>query len=183
MQDLVIVDGHNFIFNYLKSKKVDSKNLSYLIERLIRDLVAYKHYKLCDLIVVFDAKSDDRLDRKTERIDDIEIIYSGNDESADTIIEELVYSRRGYGRVFVVTSDYMQQKVVFGGNIYRKSIREFGIEIKNCKREITKKINSISAYHKKSFYMLENRLGIKARRKFSDFIRNSVKNKIKTKKS
>lgn len=169
MQDLVIVDGYNFIFNYLRSKKVDSKNLSYLREKLIRDLITYKHYKLCDLIVVFDARNDVTPDRRIERVDGIEIIYSGNGESADTIIEELVYSKGGYKRVFVVTSDYMQQKVVFGGNIYRKSIREFGIEIRNCKREIAKKIDSIGAYSKKSFYMLENRLGGKTKKKFSNF--------------
>ncbi len=59
IEDLVIVDGHNFIFNFFKSAKLSSEKLTYLREKLIADLDWYKNQKNCDMVVVFDARNSD----------------------------------------------------------------------------------------------------------------------------
>jgi len=171
LKDLIIVDGYNFIFNYFNAKKMDSDGLLYLREQLIRDLVGYRHWRKCDLIVVFDAKDSNNRVRNIQTVDDIEIIYSSRSETADSIIEEFVYSKQKYRRIFVVTSDYLEQKVIFRDNIYRKSIREFGIEIGNSKKRIKEKIDSSRKTGRKSFYLLEKRLDDKSKKKFSIFRR------------
>ena len=169
LKDLVIVDGYNFIFKYFNARGMDKDNLLYLREQLIKDLIGYKHWKKCDLAVVFDAKDSSNLARNIQVVDGIEIIYSSRSETADSIIEELVYNRQGYKQIFVVTSDYLEQKVIFGNNIYRKSIREFGIEIGSFKKSMKEKISNSRSIGRESFYSIKNRLSDKTKKEFSAF--------------
>ena len=52
-------------------------------------------------------------------INQVRIIYSKKGETADTVIEEMVNQDQSHNKIFVVTSDYVQQKVVFRKNVYR----------------------------------------------------------------
>ena len=166
MADLVIVDGYNFIFSFFRADKLSNEDLMYLREKLIADLAYYKHQKNCNLIVVFDAKKSDNMSRNIQKIDDISVIYSSRNETADAVIEELVDKEAKDRKVFVITSDYSQQKVIFRGNIYRKSSREFSLEIKDSKNKIKNRINHSKRNSDKIFFLLENRLSDKARKKF-----------------
>jgi len=168
MEDLVIVDGHNFIFNILKGARPSSEKLTYFRERLIADLDLYKNQKNCDMIVVFDARNSDNLSRSIQIVDGVKVIYSRKNETADDIIEELAGLESGYRRKFVVTSDYLQQKVVSGKNIYRKSSREFNLEIKDLKERIREKITHSREDSDKKFHSLEKRLSSKERKKLSE---------------
>lgn len=166
IRDLVIVDGHNFIFNFFKADKLSNENLMYLRGKLISDLTWYKNQKNCDMVVVFDARNSDNLNRSIQIVDDIKVIYSKKNETADTVIEELAGRETGYRRIFVVTSDYLQQKVVFRKNTYRKSSREFSLEIKDLKNKIREKIDRSKKNSDKVFFSFENRLSDKARKRF-----------------
>ena len=171
MKELIIIDGYNFIFDYyrrdIKAKDISSKDLSYLRERLIKDLIEYRSYRNCDLTVVFDAKNSNNIKRNDTVINKVRIIYSSKGETADSVIEKMINSMPMYDRVFVVTSDYTQQKVIFRDNIFRKSIREFVIEISNLKGEIEKKIKSNKNISERSFYKLEKRLNYKSKENLS----------------
>lgn len=166
IRDLIIVDGHNFIFNFFKADKLSNENLMYLRGKLISDLTWYKNQKNCDMVVVFDARNSDNLNRSIQIVDDIKVIYSKKNETADTVIEELAGRETGYRRIFVVTSDYLQQKVVFRKNTYRKSSREFSLEIKDLKNKIREKIDRSKKNSDKVFFSFENRLSDKARKRF-----------------
>lgn len=168
IENLVIVDGHNFIFNFLKGNKATSEKLTYFREKLIADLDLYKNQKDCDMTVVFDARNSDNSSRSIQIIDGVKVIYSRKNETADAIIEELAGMESGYRRTFVVTSDYLQQKVVFGKNIYRKSSREFNLEIKDLKERIREKITRSREDSDKKFHSLEKRLSGKERKKLSE---------------
>lgn len=169
IEDLVIVDGHNFIFNILKGARPSSEKLTYLREKLITDLDLYKNQKNCDMVVVFDARNSDNPSRSIQIIDGVKVIYSRKNETADDIIEELAgMEESGYRRKFVVTSDYLQQKVVSGKNIYRKSSREFNLEIKDLKEGIREKITRSREDSDKKFNSLEKRLSAKERKKLSE---------------
>ncbi len=168
IEDLVIVDGHNFIFNLLKGTKPSSEKLAYLREKLVADLDWYKNQKNCDMVVVFDARNSDNPSRSIQVVDGVKVIYSKKNETADDIIEELAGMETGYLRKFVVTSDYLQQKVVFGKNIYRKSSREFNLELKDLKERIRERITRSREDSDKKFNSLEKRLSGKERKKLSE---------------
>ena len=168
MKDLLVVDGYNFIFNFYRTGKLRSADLEYLTDQLISDLSAYGSQKKCSITVVFDAKGGSSRLRSSETVDNIKVIYSRKGETADTVIEELVNKWSDQRRVFVVTSDYTQQKVVFGKNTTRKSSREFGLEINSVKENIRQAVMENKKRSGGGFYPLEKRLDPNIRKKISD---------------
>ena len=171
MKDLIIVDGYNFIFKYHKARKISNEKLSYIRDKLIHELVQYRNYTSTNIIVVFDGRNIENIEGIKQNIDKIRVIYSGSGGTADAAIEKLIYNKKGYDRIFVVTSDYVQQKVVFRDNIYRKSIREFAIELEKSKRELKKKIEKNKSDAERTFYTLEKRLNSKSKDKLLKIIK------------
>jgi len=173
LKDLIIVDGYNFIFNYYKAKKISSSDLSYLRDRLISDLSQYGNYKDCSMIVVFDAINGQGTGNSREFSEQIEVIYSRSGETADTIVEKLVHIKPDFQNIYVITSDYTQQKVVFKNNIYRKSIREFTIELNDFRRKLRGKIADNSRESSKSFYSIGKRLDKNTKEKLDKIRENT----------
>jgi hypothetical protein len=177
-ENLIIVDGHNFIFNFFKAGKLSSEKIDYIKEKLINDLSLYRSQKNYDVVVVFDARNSENKRRSVKTIDGIKVIHSRKNESADKVIEELVGreakvsgapgEKTGYNKIFVITSDYPQQKVVFRGNVYRKSCREFQMELRVFKKEVTQKIASLNEESNRKFLTLEKRLNRKTRKELSE---------------
>ena len=172
MKDLYIIDGYNFIFKNRKPQEFSSGQISYLREKFLRQLAEFQNFNSCSVIAVFDAKRSLNFERSRMIQDNIEIIYSKNDESADSIVESIVHSNKSYDRIFVVTSDYLQQKVVFKKNIYRKSIREFACELKESSEKISGKLLKQKYFSEKSFYSVDKRIDKGAREKL-DRLRKS----------
>ncbi len=121
--------------------------------------------------MVFDAKHSKRNISSRELKDKIEVIFSKSGETADTIVEKLVQRNEEFERVFVVTSDYMQQKVIFKNNIYRKSTREFALEIKDFRKKLDMELKNIKQDAEKSFYIIGNRLDPQSRKRFDEIRR------------
>src|SRR5699024_12862479 len=86
--------------------------------------------------VVFDAiYVKRRQTRETEN--NVEIIYTKEDETADECIEKLVQSLKNVkNQVYVATSDYMEQRTIFSRGALRISARELLVEIKNMDKDI-----------------------------------------------
>ena len=175
MKELFIIDGYNFIFNFYRSKKTGEKIspeiLEYYRDKLVRDLSQFKNYNLCDVVVVFDAKHSTNSGRQEMLHDSITVIYSKSGETADTIVEKIVHNDSDYDNIFVITSDYMQQKVIFKKNIYRKSIREFSSELLDFKRKLSAKLGKNRRDSEKSFYSLEKRLNPEDKKNLDRFIK------------
>lgn len=168
MKDLLIVDGHNYIFNLYHSGKIKNTDIENLKDRLISDLSAYGSQKECSIIVVFDAKGGSNRVRGIQTVDNIKVIHSREGETADTVIEELAKKWSSERKVFVVTSDYLQQKVIFGKNTIRKSSREFRLEINSVKENIRQAIKENKNRSRGNFYPLEDRLDPDTKKKISD---------------
>jgi predicted RNA-binding protein with PIN domain len=185
LKDLYIIDGYNFIFNdhkrsgpqsCSKDKKIVSDELSSLRENLISELSQFKSYNNCDVVVVFDAKNTTSNTETSGVNGSVIVIFSKKDQTADTIVEKMVHENEDYEKIFVVTSDYLQQKVVFRKNIYRKSVNEFMREIKKFKVELSKKINDGKDKRNTTFYSIEKRLNIKELKRLKDIIYGRIEN-------
>jgi predicted RNA-binding protein with PIN domain len=167
-KDLLVIDGYNFIFRFFKSEGLASESLSYLREKLIEDLVWYRSQKDCDVVVVFDARKGDKTVTGTQIVNGIKVIFSRRGKSADDVIEGLISKKDDYRKAFVVTSDYLQQKVIFRKNVYRKSTREFNHEINNYKSKIREDIKKMKEDSERTFFSFERRLNSKIRKKLSE---------------
>ena len=164
LKDLVIVDGYNFTFNFVDKGSTNNEGLMHLRERLINDLIESKARRGCDVTVVFDGSGPAR---SYEKYGKVEVVYSRKNETADMIIEGMVKKYSKDRKIYVVTSDYSQQKVVFGKNTFRKSSREFGIEINEIKKRTGEAITRSREAADKSFYQLGKMIDRKARNKIS----------------
>ncbi len=180
MKSLLIIDGYNFIFNYFDNKAIIDDQLEILRGKLIDDLVQYKHNSGFDIIIVFDSNKSPEKSRHASKIKGVEVIFSGKIKNADSVIEELAHSKTGYDKKFIVTSDNIQQTVIFKENIYRKSVREFCIELNSQKREVKSRLNELGKSQNSGFSSLEKRLSQKSKEEFSK-IKEKMKKNFKNK--
>lgn len=134
-----IVDGYNVInawpeLSALKDPLDDAR------ERLIAILQEYGAYLRYEITIVFDAfftPSRASLERVGA---DLQVVFTGEGETADSYIEKLAYELAGQGReVYVVTSDWAEQTVILGAGAYRVSAREFLRAVKKTKKKMAEK--------------------------------------------
>lgn len=134
--DVLVVDGYNIIGAWDELKRLKEWDIAQARHRLIELLSEYKAYVGQRVIVVFDAHFVKGGQGKEEK-NSIEIIYTKENETADECIERIVKSLKNIkNQVYVATSDYDEQRVIFGRGALRISARELYVEIKNMDRDI-----------------------------------------------
>lgn len=133
MNRLIIIDGYNLL-SYAQEKCLfDFECLEEGRDYLRGVLMDFAAFQRQDLILVYDGAG------KKEDIEEykhLQIVYSKKDETADTYIEKATdtFVRQGYS-VTVVTSDYEEQKSIFGSGAIRLSSREFLEDLKSSKKK------------------------------------------------
>ncbi|MHB8171905.1 MAG: NYN domain-containing protein [Thermincolia bacterium] len=136
MEEVLIVDGYNLLYAWPELAGYAEGNLEDARLKLLNLLVDYQGFKGNRIIVVFDAHRVKGGQEKRENFSTLQVIYTSEGDTADSLIEGLVGEFSGQARVFVATSDYEQQKVIFGRGAYRVSARELILELKDAKKEI-----------------------------------------------
>lgn len=143
MEEILIVDGYNIIGAWPELRQLKNKGLlSEARIDLLNWLVEYKAYSGRKIIVVFDAH---QMPGKGKKYFEKQIIiyYTKEDETADELIEKLVkelFHKRK--QIYVATSDYTEQRVVFGQGALRISARELLIEKEIVSKSIINNVNS-----------------------------------------
>ncbi|MEK4487736.1 NYN domain-containing protein [Psychrobacillus sp. FSL H8-0484] len=140
---ILLVDGYNIIGAWSELRKLKSDKLLDARDRLIELMAEYKAFTGIRVIVVFDAHLVPGIENKKKQ-NDVEIIYTRENETADERIEKLTLelsNRRT--QIYVATSDMTEQRVIFGQGALRKSARELEIEMFSISSNITKKVKHI----------------------------------------
>jgi len=134
--NVLVVDGYNMIGDWDELKRLKDKDLAQARDRLIEWMADYQAYTGYRVLIVFDAYEVRGLQHNLKTYE-VEIIFTKEKETADECIEKLVKSLKNVkNQVYVATSDYAEQRTVFGRGALRKSARELYIELKNIEREI-----------------------------------------------
>lgn len=123
MSDYLIVDGYNVINNWPEFEAIKDEDLGHAREYLMELLINFQALSGLQVILVFDAHQVEGQE-KVEIINGLRVIYSRKGETADSVIEKLVYSLAKDHRVTVATSDWLQQRIVLGKGGLRISARE-----------------------------------------------------------
>jgi len=119
MKEYLIVDGYNVIFAWPHFEALRKSSLEHARQKLIDDLINYAALTGRQLILVFDAYRVKEPAARTEEMPGLRVIYTAFGETADSLIEKLVGELSGEGAVYVVTSDWAEQRIVFGQGAYR----------------------------------------------------------------
>jgi len=131
----LVVDGYNILNSWPELSKIMEESITDARDRLIHLLNNYAGYKKYKIILVFDGhKVKDNLG---ERFFDgeVEVIFSPFGVSADHVIEKEVGKLLKTHKVFVATSDKLQQEIVWSKGAYRISSRELLAELERSKKE------------------------------------------------
>ncbi|WP_404457046.1 NYN domain-containing protein [Oceanobacillus kapialis] len=143
---VLVVDGYNIIGDWEELKQLKEKDIGQARDRLIELMAEYQAYSGHRVIVVFDAYYVRGITSKTKTFK-VEIIFTKEKETADECIEKLVRTLKNVRtQVYVATSDYAEQRTIFGQGALRKSARELQIELRNIERDIEATIEQ----HKKA---------------------------------
>jgi predicted RNA-binding protein with PIN domain len=140
--DVLLVDGYNMIGDWEELKRLKDIDLAQSRKLLIEIMAEYQAYHGCRVIIVFDAY-DVRSTETKQREYKVEVIYTKELETADQCIERLVKELKNIKtKVYVATSDYIEQRTIFQQGAYRKSARELQIEVNNIQRDINEELKA-----------------------------------------
>lgn len=136
--NVLVVDGYNIIGAWDELKGID--DLSLARDRLIDLLADYQAFTGQRVVIVYDAQYVSGPGSKQKNFK-VETIYTKENETADECIERIVTQYKNVSnQVYVATSDYLEQRIIFGKGALRKSARELLIELKEIERKIEEKV-------------------------------------------
>ncbi len=136
LPEYLLVDGYNIIFAWDDLKAIAQDSLENARRRLLDILCNYQGYKRCVVIVVFDAYKVPGSPGSVEQYHNIHLVYTRESETADMYIERVTHEIGKNRRVWVATSDGMEQLIILGHGAMRVSARMFREEVDEVEREI-----------------------------------------------
>lgn len=134
---IIFVDGYNVINSWPNLKKQKDYTFDGAREKLIDTLHNYSVFEGCKIIIVFDAYKVSRSIEKKENINNnISVVFTKDGETADSYIEREVHNIGRKYEVYVVTSDYLEQQIIFQRGAVRVSSIEFYNEVLKTENKI-----------------------------------------------
>lgn len=136
-EEYLLVDGYNVIFSWDNLRELSKTSIDGARDMLTNILCNYQGYKKCNVILVFDAYKVKGNTREIERVNNIDIVYTKEAETADMYIEKVSHKLARNHKVRVVTSDYLEQLIILGNGALRVSSQEFLYEVNQAQEEIS----------------------------------------------
>ncbi|WP_405098319.1 NYN domain-containing protein [Oceanobacillus sp. FSL H7-0719] len=134
--NILLVDGYNIIGDWEELKVLRDKDMAQARDRLIELMAEYQAFTGDRVIIVFDAHEVRGKESKYKQFK-VEVIYTKENETADDRIEGLIKKLKNIKtQVYVATSDFAEQRTIFGQGALRVSARELKIELQDIEREI-----------------------------------------------
>lgn len=140
-KQLLIVDGYNIIGAWpdLRALK-DQDRMDEARDLLISKMAEYQSYTGVKVMIVFDAYNVPGPGRLIEDYQ-VEVYFTKKKETADEKIEQIVSQYQQKNRqIYVATSDYTSQRVIFGQGALRKSARELLLDMESAGKEIKQQV-------------------------------------------
>ncbi|MBM7853808.1 putative RNA-binding protein with PIN domain [Desulfohalotomaculum tongense] len=167
MPDYYVIDGYNIIHAWPGFKAIRENSLEHSRDKLIEMMSDFAASTGSKVTIVFDAHQVKTGIEHTEKVYNIEVYYTGKDETADSLIERLVGDLYKKGKVYVATSDWDEQRIIFGRGAYRLTPKELLKQVNDVKKEARRHARqSLPAED-----YLENRLQEEVLRKFEQWRR------------
>ncbi|MEG6523913.1 NYN domain-containing protein [Desulfotomaculum sp. 1211_IL3151] len=141
MREFYVVDGYNIIYAWPEFEKMLEKGLEHSRDKLINILANFAGFDGNSITVVFDAHLVKSGVGHHEIVHGIEVYYTQEGETADALIERIVGDLGKMGNVHVVTSDWDEQKIIFGRGAYRVTPKEFRSQVMKANKQGQEKFN------------------------------------------
>ncbi|NLO89166.1 MAG: NYN domain-containing protein [Clostridia bacterium] len=130
----LIVDGYNIINSWPELSVLKKEDYSHARDKLVEILSDYQGFVRVNVILVFDGHNVKGNSGSRENMGGVEVVFTREGETADMFIERLIGELVPQYSVLVATSDWAEQRIVFGRGAYRISARELRILIQQTKK-------------------------------------------------
>jgi predicted RNA-binding protein with PIN domain len=140
-RQLLIVDGYNIIGAWPDLRVLKEQDrMDEARDLLIAKMAEYQGFTGVKVIIVFDAYNVPGAGRQQKEYQ-VEVYFTKKKETADEKIEQLVFEFQKKNRqIYVATSDYTSQRVIFGQGALRKSARELLHDMESAGKEIRQQV-------------------------------------------
>ena len=138
------MDGYNIINAWKDYFDLKRQTLEECREKLLSILSNYEGYKKIKIIVVFDAHMVKGSTNKEEGYDNITVVYTEENQTADNYIERFVYQYGNIHTIRVATSDYLEQTIVLKHGAARMTPRELKEQVETINKNMTGKFSKNS---------------------------------------
>ena len=128
-KEYLLVDGYNIIHAFSELKSLSDRDMNAAREALIEILSNYQGFKQQTVICVFDAYKVKGSPGSVEKRRNIYVVYTKEAETADSYIEKATKEIAGEHRVYVATSDRLEQIIVMGHGAIRLSASDLKYEL------------------------------------------------------
>lgn len=110
---VLIVDGYNIIGTWENLRALKQRALGSARDQLVSMLAGYRPWCWERIIVVFDGRT-----YGWQTVDGVEVVFTGETETADTLIERLAAGLAACCAVEVATSDFAELRAASGFGAY-----------------------------------------------------------------
>ena len=138
-EEILVVDGYNIIFAWEDLKEMSKLNLESARDMLIDILRNYQGYTGKKMLIIFDAYKNAGSIGHSEKWDELEVVYTKENETADQYIEKFVLENVKKYRITVATSDGLEQLLIFGQGALRMPARELRERVIAANQEMREK--------------------------------------------
>ncbi len=132
---VLIIDGYNIIGAWEDLKQIRDRDMGSARDQLISIMAGYRDWAWDRIIIVFDGMS-----YAWEEVDGVEVVFTGNRETADTMIERLSAGLSVNFKVEAATSDFAEFRAVsnVGAKVYSAAaLKEQLVEKRESYRRLT----------------------------------------------
>ena len=137
-QKYIIVDGYNIIFAWDDLAQQARSDLDAARRQLCDILSSYAGFTKCRLVVVFDGYKQKGNPGEKSQLNNIQVVYTKEGETADAYIEALADEIGNNYAVRVASSDALVQLSSFRSGVLRMSARELREEVETARKEMGK---------------------------------------------
>ncbi len=135
-QEYLLVDGYNIIFAWEELSELAKVSLDGARGKLMDILSNYQGYRKMTLILVFDAYKVKGNPGSVFTYHNIHVVYTKEAETADQYIEKVTHEIGRKHRVFVATSDGLEQLIIMGQGAGRLSAQDLREDIMSTNQEL-----------------------------------------------
>ena len=146
LKRMVIVDGYNLIYSWDALKEIADFSLEKARETLMDMLSSYVAYTKTELVLVFDAYLVKDGGGSDFIHDGYRVVYTKQDQTADTFIEIMMHELGPNYHIKVVTGDRLLQYSAVHSGISRMTTKEFEAEVISIGNEITDFVRKLAKH-------------------------------------
>lgn len=132
---LYFIDGYNLMYSIEEIKQIAKTDLLSARNKVIDIVCDFQGYVSKQCVLVFDAYRNDVSIPVVNKEYNISIVYTKMNQTADMYIEQKVQELSQDYKIFVVTSDGLEQLKVFSSNALRISCKEFMHRYENLQKK------------------------------------------------